>query len=164
LERYSREYNVAKNEYEQERQHNSLLNGASREVDVAIAQGGLRLAVANEAQAQAQAQYDKTFIKSSIDGIVLRKHHRNGESISNSAVSTDPMLTGRACHRIGGPWRYSNSWRLLWASALPTAEANPVAYSTERRLSCVIPSLETTWRSNASPPCPDCSIGVTRKW
>ncbi len=91
LERYTREYNVAKSEYEEKSNHYSLLNTASREEDVAFAQADLRLALANEAESQ--ARYDKTFIKSPIDGTVLRKHHRNGESVSNSAASPDPVLT-----------------------------------------------------------------------
>ena len=91
LERYTREYKVAKGEYEEKSNRYSLLNTASREEDVAFAQADLRLALANEAESQ--ARYDKTIIKSPIDGIVLRKHHRNGESVSNSAASPDPVLT-----------------------------------------------------------------------
>ena len=91
LERYTREYKVAKGEYEEKSNRYSLLNTASREEDVAFAQADLRLALANEAESQ--ARYDKTIIKSPIDGIVLRKHHRNGESVSNSAATPDPVLT-----------------------------------------------------------------------
>ena len=43
--------------------------------------------------ADAQAKYEKTLIKSPIDGTVLRKHHRNGESVSNSSTVPDPILT-----------------------------------------------------------------------
>ena len=32
-------------------------------------------------------------IKSPINGTVLRKHHRNGESVSNSSTVPDPILT-----------------------------------------------------------------------
>jgi HlyD family secretion protein len=48
------------------------------------------------AQAQfseAQARYEKTFIRSPIEGNVLRKHHRSGESVSNSSTVPDPVLT-----------------------------------------------------------------------
>jgi len=91
LERYTRQYEVAKDQYQQKLSHASLLNNGSREEDVAFAQADLRLAQANEAQAQ--ARYEKSFIKSPIDGVVLRKHHRDGESVSNSATTPDPVLT-----------------------------------------------------------------------
>jgi HlyD family secretion protein len=91
LDHYIREYNVAKEEYQEKSDHNSLVNAATREEDVAFAQADLQLAQAH--MASAQARYDKTFIKSPINGIVLRKHHRNGESVSNSATTPDPVLT-----------------------------------------------------------------------
>jgi HlyD family secretion protein len=91
LEHYSREYNVAKDRYQEKADHHSLLNAATREEDVACARADLELAQAH--LAEAQAKYDKTFIKSPIDGIVLRKHHRDGESVSNSATIPDPVLT-----------------------------------------------------------------------
>jgi len=90
-ERYTREYNVAKEEYQEKVDHYALLNNATREEDVAIAQADLQLAQAH--LADAQARFEKTFIKSPIDGTVLRKHHRNGESVSNSADTPDPVLT-----------------------------------------------------------------------
>lgn len=91
FEHYTREYNVAREQYQEKSDHYSLLNTATREEDVAFAQADLQLATAN--QAEAQAKYEKSFIKSPIDGIVLRKHHRNGESVSNSATAPDPVLT-----------------------------------------------------------------------
>jgi multidrug resistance efflux pump len=42
---------------------------------------------------EAEARYEKTFIRSPIDGTVLRKHHRGGESVSNSSTVPDPILT-----------------------------------------------------------------------
>jgi HlyD family secretion protein len=91
FEHYTREYNVAQEQYQEKTSHHSLLNTATREEDVAFAQADLRLAQANEAESQ--ARYEKTFIKSPIDGVVLRRHHRNGESVSNSATTPDPVLT-----------------------------------------------------------------------
>ena len=67
------------------------MNTATREEDVAFARADVQLAQAH--LAEAQTRYDKTFIKSPINGIVLRKHHRNGESVSNSATTPDPVLT-----------------------------------------------------------------------
>lgn len=91
LERYTRAYEVAREQYQEKSSHASLLNNGPREEDLAFAQADLRLAQANEAQAQ--ARYEKSFIKSPIDGVVLRKHHRDGESVSSSATTHDPVLT-----------------------------------------------------------------------
>ncbi|HEY1732252.1 MAG TPA: DUF3373 family protein [Terriglobales bacterium] len=91
MERYTRQFEVAKDQYQQRSNHASMLDNGSREEDVAFAQADLRLAQANEAQAQ--ARYEKSFIKSPIDGVILRKHHRDGESVSNSATTPDPVLT-----------------------------------------------------------------------
>jgi len=91
LDHYTREYDVAKEEYQEKSDRYSLVNTATREEDVAFARADVQLAQAH--LAEAQARYDKTFIKSPINGIVLRKHHRNGESVSNSATTPDPVLT-----------------------------------------------------------------------
>lgn len=91
LDHYTREYDVAKEEYQEKSDRYSLVNAATREEDVAFARADVQLAQAH--LAEAQARYDKTFIKSPINGIVLRKHHRNGESVSNSATTPDPVLT-----------------------------------------------------------------------
>src|SRR6266496_837563 len=72
-------------------QRHSLIDDHAREEDVALAQADLRLATTQ--LADAQAKYDKTLIKSPIDGLVLRKHHRAGESVSNSSTVPDPILT-----------------------------------------------------------------------
>jgi ABC exporter DevB family membrane fusion protein len=90
-ERFEREYNVAKAQYQEQVEHHSLVDDHARKEDQAFAQADLQLA---KAQLQeAQARYEKTLIKSPIDGTVLRKHHRNGESVSNSSTIPDPILT-----------------------------------------------------------------------
>ena len=43
--------------------------------------------------AEAQARYEKTLIRSPINGVILRKHHRSGESVSNSSTVPDPIVT-----------------------------------------------------------------------
>lgn len=91
LEHYTKEYNVAKDEYQESADQYSLINGNAREEDVAIAQANLDLAKAR--LADAQASYQKTVITSPIDGIVLRVHHRAGESVSAASASSDPILT-----------------------------------------------------------------------
>ena len=90
-ERYQREFNVAKANYEEAIEHHSLVDDKAREEDQSLANADVQLA---RAQVQeARARYEKTLIKSPIDGVVLRKHHRNGESVSNSATAPDPILT-----------------------------------------------------------------------
>ena len=91
VERYEREYNVASAQYQEQEQHRSLVDDHARQEDEALARADLQLA---QAQLQeAHARYEKTLIKSPIDGTVLRKHHRNGESVSNSSTVPDPIVT-----------------------------------------------------------------------
>lgn len=98
LDHYTREYDVAKQQYQEKSNRHSLLNTAPREEDIAFAEADVRLAKANEAEAK--ARYDKTFIKSPIDGVVLRTHHRVGESVMNSATAPDPVLTIGDAHLL----------------------------------------------------------------
>lgn len=91
LDRYAREADVAQAKYDAAVQQHALVDDHAREEDRSFAEADLKLA---EAQlAEAQARYDKTFIHSPIEGSVLRKHHRNGESVSNSSTVPDPILT-----------------------------------------------------------------------
>ena len=91
LDRYGREADVAKAKYEVAVQQHALVDDHAREEDRSLAEADLALA---EAQLEeAQARYEKTFIRSPIDGSVLRKHHRSGESVSNSSTVPDPILT-----------------------------------------------------------------------
>jgi HlyD family secretion protein len=90
-ERYAREYDVAKAQYQETVQRHSLVDDHAREEDISFAQADLQLARAK--LDDAGAKYEKTRIKSPIDGTVLRKHHRSGESVSNSSTAPDPILT-----------------------------------------------------------------------
>jgi multidrug resistance efflux pump len=91
MERHSREYEVAKANYQEAVEHQSLVDDKAREEDQALGEANLQLARAQ--LEQARALYQKTLIKSPIDGLVLRKHHRSGESVSNSSTVPDPILT-----------------------------------------------------------------------
>ena len=91
FERYAREYDVAKANYQENVEHHSLVDDHAREEDRSFAEADLQLARAQ--LEQSQARYEKTLIKSPIDGTVLRKHHRDGESVSNSSTVPDPILT-----------------------------------------------------------------------
>jgi HlyD family secretion protein len=91
LQRFLKEYTVAKEQYQENAEHYSLINRSGREEDIAIAQAELALAKASVNDSQ--AKYEKTIIRSPIDGTVLRIYHRAGESISSSANAADPILT-----------------------------------------------------------------------
>jgi HlyD family secretion protein len=91
LERYSREADVAKAKYDEAVQQHALVDDHAREEDRSFAEADLKLAQGQ--LDEAQARYQKTFIRSPIDGTVLRKHHRSGESVSNSSTAPDPILT-----------------------------------------------------------------------
>lgn len=90
-ERFAREYDVAKAQYQEAYEHHSLVDDHAREEDRTAAEADLQLARAQ--LEDARAKYEKTLIKSPIDGTVLRKHHRQGESVSNSSTVPDPILT-----------------------------------------------------------------------
>jgi HlyD family secretion protein len=91
LDRYLREADVAKAKYDEAVQQHALVDDRAREEDQSFAEADLKLAKAQ--LEEAQARYEKTFIRSPIDGSVLRKHHRSGESVSNSSTVPDPILT-----------------------------------------------------------------------
>lgn len=91
LDRYSREADVAKAKYQSAVEQHSLVDDIAREEDRALAEADVQLAQAE--LAEAEARYQKTFIRSPIDGTVMRKHHRSGESVSNSSTVPDPILT-----------------------------------------------------------------------
>lgn len=91
LDRYARQADVAQAKYDAAVQQHALVDDHAREEDRSFAEADLKLAEAQ--RDEAQARYDKTFIRSPIDGSVLRKHHRSGESVSNSSTVPDPILT-----------------------------------------------------------------------
>jgi ABC exporter DevB family membrane fusion protein len=91
LERYVREADVAQAKYDAAVQQHALVDDHAREEDQSLAEADLKLAQGQ--LAEAQARYEKAFIRSPIDGTVLRKHHRDGESVSNSSTVPDPILT-----------------------------------------------------------------------
>jgi HlyD family secretion protein len=91
LDRYAREADVARAKYDAAVQQHALVDDHAREEDQSLAEADLKLAQGQ--LAEAEARYEKTFIRSPIDGSVLRKHHRSGESVSNSSTVPDPVLT-----------------------------------------------------------------------
>jgi ABC exporter DevB family membrane fusion protein len=90
-DRYETEYEVAQARYEEMSQHHALVDASARDEDRAIAQASLRLAQAK--LDDARVLLAKTYIRAPRNATVLRKHHREGESVSNSTSSPDPILT-----------------------------------------------------------------------
>ncbi len=90
-DRFAKEYDVARARYEETRQRHTLIDEAAREEDQAMAQANLGAARAR--LDQARAILAKSFVRSPIDGTVLRKHHRTGESVSNFTTAPDPIFT-----------------------------------------------------------------------
>lgn len=90
-DRYTKEYEVAKAQYEAKLQSHKLVVEDTREEDRSVAVANLQSAQAN--LEQARALLAKTFIRSPIDGTVLRRYHRTGESVSNGATTPDPIFT-----------------------------------------------------------------------
>jgi HlyD family secretion protein len=91
MERFAREAEVARAKYDAAVQQHALVDDHAREEDRSLAEADLQLAKGQ--LAEAEARYEKTLIRSPIDGTVLRKHHRAGESVSNSSTVPDPILT-----------------------------------------------------------------------
>lgn len=75
-----REYGVAQARAEATRQRSALLNAPSREEDIRRAEAEVTSAEARVAEAK--ALLGKSAIVSPINGVVLRKHKRTGESVS----------------------------------------------------------------------------------
>jgi ABC exporter DevB family membrane fusion protein len=90
-DRYAKEYDVAKARYDEMSHRHDLVDAAAREEDRAMADANLQLARAK--LEEVQAVLEKTYIRAPVDGMVLRKHHRAGESVSNSSTSPDPIFT-----------------------------------------------------------------------
>jgi HlyD family secretion protein len=97
-DRYTKEYEVAKAQYQQKLQNHALIDEETREEDRAMARANLEDARAK--LESARALYAKTFIRSPIDGVVLRKHHRAGENVANGATNPDPILTLGDTHTL----------------------------------------------------------------
>jgi HlyD family secretion protein len=91
LDHYRRDFTVAEDEYQEAMQQFHLVDDRQRAEDIASAKAQLDMA---KAQLDGnEAVYAKTFLRAPFDGTILRKHHRTGESITNSSVTPDPVFT-----------------------------------------------------------------------
>jgi HlyD family secretion protein len=91
MDHAQRDFNVAEAEYEAAKQHFHLIDDRQRDEDIASAKAQLEMAKAQ--LSGNEAIYAKTFLRAPFDGTILRKHHRTGESITNSSVTPDPVFT-----------------------------------------------------------------------
>ncbi len=99
-ERYARDYDVARAKYEEDREHSLVIDREAREEDRAMAEANL--ASARAQLALARATLEKTYIRSPIDAVLLKRHHRAGESISVYSATPDAIFTlgDMSCLRV----------------------------------------------------------------
>ncbi|HYP28142.1 MAG TPA: efflux RND transporter periplasmic adaptor subunit [Blastocatellia bacterium] len=88
-DRAEREYKVARARFDAARERHALIDDEAREEDRAKAQADV--AFAQGQLDEARARLEKTFIRSPIDGVILRKHLNAGESVSD--MREMPILT-----------------------------------------------------------------------
>ena len=88
-ERYERAYQVARAEFERASQEFSLVDADPREEDRRRAEAAVTAARAQFSEAR--AYLEKTYIRSPMDGIILRKFRHAGESVSTQFDS--PIVT-----------------------------------------------------------------------
>jgi ABC exporter DevB family membrane fusion protein len=91
MDHAQRDLKVAEDQYEAAKQQYHLVDDGSRQEDIDAAKAQLEMAKAQ--LAGNEAVYAKTFLRAPFDGTILRKHHRTGESVTNSSVTPDPVFT-----------------------------------------------------------------------
>jgi len=88
-ERYERAYQVARAEFDRAQQEFLLVDADAREEDRRKAEAAA--ASARAQLAEARAYLEKTFVRSPLDGVILRKFRHAGESVSTQFDS--PIVT-----------------------------------------------------------------------
>lgn len=96
MENYENQYKMAKARFDEALQHFKLIDAEARPEDVEMARAAVQLAQAD--LDENEAKYEKTFIRSPLNGVVLRRHHRGGEIVVSSANNPDPIFTLGDCH------------------------------------------------------------------
>lgn len=89
FDRAQREYAVARQRLESAKQKYALIDDRARDEDIAIAEA--QVDIARATRDEAQAELDKTSIRSPIDGTVLRVDRHSGELVST--FLNTPVLT-----------------------------------------------------------------------
>ena len=94
-ENFENQYQVAQARYNAALEHYKLIDAEARSEDVSMGQAQVQLAQA-ELQ-EDDARFEKTFIRSPLNGVILRRHHRAGETVVNSTSNPDPVFTLGDC-------------------------------------------------------------------
>jgi HlyD family secretion protein len=74
---------------------NLLIDAEARAEDVSLGQVQVQLAQAQWAEDEARCE--KTFIRSPLNGVILRRHHRAAETVVNSNSNPDPVFNLGDC-------------------------------------------------------------------
>jgi HlyD family secretion protein len=88
-DRAEREFKIARARLDGARERHDFIDDEAREEDRARA--GADVALARAGLDEARARLEKTFVRSPIDGLVLRKHLKAGESVSE--MRDTPIVT-----------------------------------------------------------------------
>lgn len=89
---------VARARVDAARERVDLINADAREED--RSRGEAEVSLARARVDEARAQYDKTFIRSPIDGVILRRLRKAGESVSTQFDSPVVTLANDAVRRV----------------------------------------------------------------
>ncbi len=117
-----REMQVAKARYEAALQRQKIAYSATRSEDLAGARAEVERARAQ--LAESEAMFNKTLVRSPIDGIVLRKHLKTGESFSDQTANVILTLGDNSRLRVRADVDESDVGRVHEGqSAYVTAEA-----------------------------------------
>lgn len=98
MDRAEQAWRVSQARVESLRERHTLLDSASREEDRARAKAEVALARAR--LQEARAMLEKTIVRSPIDGVVLRRHAKAGESVSTQFDSPIVTLADRSAVRV----------------------------------------------------------------
>lgn len=98
MDRAEQAYQVSLARVESLRERHALVDSASREEDRARAKAEVALARARVQEAR--ALLEKTVVRSPIDGVVLRRHAKAGESVSTQFDSPIVTLADRSSVRV----------------------------------------------------------------
>ncbi len=119
-----REYGVAKARLDAAKQRHNLIEDHAREEDRAKAEADVALARAKVEQAR--AEWEKHFVRAPISGIVLRKHVRAGEAVSEMRDTPIVTLADASVLRVRMDVDETDVGRVhVGQAAYVTAEAYP---------------------------------------
>jgi HlyD family secretion protein len=98
MDKSEQEFKVSQAKLDSAGERLSLVDAGSREEDHARADA--EIALARAALDEARAVLEKTFVRAPIDGVVLRKHHRAGETVSTQFESPVVTIADRSRLRV----------------------------------------------------------------